>query len=851
MFTSWVPTWLIRVFYRNLETRETFIQQLEELRQQNPGKPIALAIFSGGIFEFLALRVFIAEKFAPPFRLNIATRIPSLLIESPGQIFRRVLGWTGVIRKPQSRIQICANELNNGNPILMVFETTERTKSFQSPLGELELAYLSEKFPNLVIAPVAFVWRRKRRLEEGENQKLSSKLWKNFVSPFTSPWNLLLGDPYQPKGLRKFFILLRQYSYTTIRIGAPLSAQDSPAKSLRRKILSHIQTEKKVILGPIYRSTRLLEESVLRSPSFQTFVQNVALEEGATVESVYRRASKIFREISARYSYFVIEWAAWFLHSVFKIIFDDVTVREEDFEKIREVSKDGAVVYVPSHKSYVDFLVLSYVLFRKEIYTPHIVAGINMNFWPMGRLFRGAGGFFIRRSFRGNLLYGEVLKRYIAELLTNRISVEFFIEGKRSRSGKLLPPKYGILKMIVDSVLEGLIHEKIHIVPVSLTYDRVTEESAHMREMEGGEKVQETALGVVKSGKVLFKSFGKVHVRFSEPILLQDTFKQTLGEKTHSLETRRLGIQKIAFEVCHRINGATPLTSFGLVCAVLLAKPGAALPRNDIETFLLLIWQDIKKLQIPVTPDLEDDFMGSCRKAIGRLVKDGILSPYETPLKTRGMKIENKQRMAAHIYKNGVIHALMPYGISGLSRGQPERVLEIRSLLEFEFFFSEKDRFLREQKSIPAGVMCDFYAFMLDDVLENLCVGLMGLTKMPRLFLEADEWKTRLMKFGQTMAFEDSVLRVEGVNTQSFAAFVDMAKHRGWLKPHPTQPKLLTPADNQKLQAELQRIRGIRPTIEEWNAIREKYIKNDTAYGNEPPRNRTETGSSREKSTSR
>jgi 1-acyl-sn-glycerol-3-phosphate acyltransferase len=829
MFTSWVPSWLISVFFRNFDTKDSLLAQVDELKKSHPGRPIALAVFSGGFLEFLALRIiFSTRQDGDKLYLNLATRIPAFLIESPRLVFKRILSMVGLSKKPVSRIQLCAQELKKGNPIMMVFETTERTKSFQSPLGELEIVYLSEKVPDLLIVPVAFLWRRKRRLEEGENQKLSSKLWKNFAAPFTSPWNLFLGDPYQPKGLRKLFILLRQYSYTTIRLAPPIAINELAPKQLRRKILSHIQAEKKVILGPIYRSTRLIGESVLRSPSFQTFAQNLALEEGSTEASVYKKAQKIFYEISAKYSYFVIEWSAWFLHFIFKTIFDDVTVKEEDFEKIRDISKDGAVVYMPSHKSYVDFLLLSYILFRKEIYTPHIVAGINMNFWPMGRLFRGAGAFFIRRSFKGNVLYGEVLKRYIAELLANRISVEFFVEGKRSRSGKLLPPKYGILRMIVDSVFEGLINEKIRIVPVSLTYDRVTEEGAHMREMEGGQKVQETALGVVKSSKVLFKSYGKVHVRFAEPILLQDAFKQTIGDPAHSLETRRLGVQKIAFEVCHRINKVTPLTGYGLVCAVLLAKPGAALPRKDIETFLMLIAQDVKRLKIPVTPDLEDDFMGTCRKAIGRLVADGILSPYETPLKTRGMKIENKQRMAAHIYKNGVVHALVPYAVAGLSKGQIEKVLELRNLLEFEFFFAEKDQFIRDQKQISSEVLLPFYAFMLDDVLENICLGLGGLLKMPRMFIELDEWKSRLMKYGQSLVLEDSVLRVEGVNTQSFSAFVDMAKHKGWLKPHPSQAKLFTPTDTAKLQFELNRIKNLRPTTEDWNALRDKYIKADS-----------------------
>ena len=189
---------------------------------------------------------------------------------------------------------------------------------------------------------------------------------------------------------------------------------------------------------------------------------------------------------------------------------------------MRAASKEGALLFIPSHKSYVDFLILSYLLFRKDLLPPHVAAGINLNFWPIGSMFKGAGAYFIRRSFRGNLVYQEVLRRYIAELLQNKINMEFFIEGQRSRSGKLAPPKFGMLKMIVDSYLEGHISEKVFIVPTSICYDRVTEERAHKRELEGGEKVQETAVGLLRAIKVLFKNFGRVHVRMADPISMTD-----------------------------------------------------------------------------------------------------------------------------------------------------------------------------------------------------------------------------------------------------------------------------------------------------------------------------------------
>ncbi len=827
MFLNLIPKWVITLLFRSFEARESFLTQVEEIRSQNPRRALAFATFNAGLIEFLAIRIFLAQKFSDSFELRAGTRINGFFIEPFSHFSRRILAVFKLASKPPSRIRYCAEELHQGRPVLLCFETTERTRSYEVPMGESELAYLKEEVPNLLIVPLVFVWRRKRNLEEGVNQQISAKLWRNFVTPISSPWLLLLGDPYRPTGLRKLLILLRQYAQSTLRICPPLAISELAPKPLRRKILFLIQQEKKIILGPVYRSTRLINETVLRSPPLQNLIQRVSVEEGVAETHLFKKAQKYLNEIAAVYSYFVIEVSGFFLHKVFTTIFDDVTIKDSDFDRIRDAAREGALVYLPSHKSYVDFLLLSYLLHRKEIFVPHVIAGANMNFWPMGKAFRGAGAIFIRRSFRGNKLYAEVLKRYIVELLSNRVSLEFFVEGKRSRSGKLLPPKFGMLSMVADSLLRDEIPEKIFLVPVSITYDRVTEERAHKREMEGGEKVQESALGTLKAIRVLFRSFGKVHVRVGEIINFKELLNQTVGEKGHSLETRKLGVQKAAFEVCHRINTATPVTSFGIVCAALLSKPGSALSRGDVESLLRIIEKDLATSQILKTPELETDFFSACRRALLRLQEDGIIIPYETPLKTRGLRIPNKQRMSALFYKNGVSHAFVTWGIKGLAKGDPSKILLLRSLLQFEFFFSERDLFLKQIADIPNEICLGLYAFMLDDVFENICLGLEGLIRNQKLFFELDEWRIRLMKFGQTKALEDTVIRLEGINTQSFSAFVEMAKHRVWLRASPANPKLFTPIEPSHLQDELTKIRKLRLSSDDWNELKEKHFNND------------------------
>jgi 1-acyl-sn-glycerol-3-phosphate acyltransferase len=832
VFFNLIPSWLIQLLFRSFEARDVFISQVKDLRKQYPDRPIAFATYNGGVVEYLAIRLFLQEEFKKDFELRLATRINMFFVEPFSNIFRRIASLFGLMARSRSRIRMCSEESMKGHPILLNFEVNERRKAFQTSLGEIELAYLAEQNPHLLIVPTVFVWRRKKRPEEDLNQKFSSKLWKNFVSPISSPWNLLLGDPYQPTGFRKFLIMLRQYSRSTLRLSQPINVTDHPSKSLRRRILVTIQQEKRVVLGSNYRSSKLIGESILRSPSFLSLARTLAAEEGVPELTIFKRAQKIFDELSSNFSYFIIEVTGWVLHIVFTTIFTDVTVKDEDFEKLRVASKEGPLLFIPSHKSYVDFLILSYVLFRKDLLPPHIAAGLNLNFWPVGRIFKGGGAFFIRRSFRGNILYQEVLRRYIAELFQNKLNVEFFIEGQRSRSGKLAPPKFGMLKMIVDSKYDGLITEKISIIPVSICYDRVTEEGAHKRELEGGEKVQETAAGLLKAVKVLAKNFGRVHLRCADPISLNSLTDQFIGDGSKSIDTKKLGVQKIAFEVCHQINRVTPVTSFGLVCGFILSRPGAAVARDDLVTLLNHVLGDIQKLGILMAPDLEANFESTIKNAIDRLLKDGILLRYDTAAATEGIKIPDKQRLAALFYKNTMIHAFLVPAIKGLSKGYNDRILELRTLLQFEFFFAEKDAFLKQVTEIPDSALTDLYAFLLDDVLENICVGLRGLIKMQGLFIEPKEWKTRLMKFGRAAIQESSVNRIEGVNTQSFVAFVEMAQNKGWLKSSPNQSQLFTPASTAELTETLDKVKRLRVISDDWDKICEKYPDSKTAKNN-------------------
>ena len=823
MLTDGLPSRIELLLYRNFHAGESFAKQVAEIRERFPGKALVFTLYASGVVEFWVLRHFLKRAFGEPFAPRYASRIWALFSEPLPLLLRRVASLFG-LAKPVSRIRLISEDLALGRAAVLNFETRDRRRAFETPMGEKELAYLQSQHTDLVVVPVVFVWQRKRVIEKERSSNISARAWDSLFFPLISAWNLFLGDPYTPNFNRKLALLTLGYTHTTLRAGEPILFDDSQSpKAIRRLALMDIQQEKKVILGPSFRSTRFIAEGIFRDPSLHRTIQALSAETGALEISLLKKAEKYFREMGSKYSYSTVEVASWFLRRVFRNIFEGLTLHDEDFEMLRRTSKEGPLVFVPTHKSYVDFLMLSHLLHERQIAPPHVIAGINMNFWPFGAIAKRAGAVFIRRSFKGNPLYGEVLKHYVCALLTNKINLEFFIEGARSRTGKLAPPRYGILKMITDAYIKGDLTEKVRFVPVSIIYDRVTEDKAHRRELEGGEKVQESFVGLFKALRVLAKNFGKVHVRFGKPVAIEEWARTEIADSTGSSQLIRLATQKLAFEVCHRINAVSPLTSIGVVCALLLMKPGTAWTRAEFEAVLRKFEVDLKKLGVPLSPELEQNFIHACRRAIVRLVDDKLVEKFYSSSGGLGYLVPEKQRLAVFYYKNTAIHGLLDLAIAGLCSSKNgnffEEALELRGFLQFEFFFQDKEAYAKHVSELSKLYDCSTYAYLLDSYLETIQSGLQSLMEMQDLILGRKEWQSRLMKRGRVRIQQGALQNAESVNTQAFLAFLELALNRQWLTPTKAEEDLLRPSHAKNLQAQSQRIQAYRLRIRDWTPI--------------------------------
>jgi glycerol-3-phosphate O-acyltransferase len=333
-----------------------------------------------------------------------------------------------------------------------------------------------------------------------------------------------------------------------------------------------------------------------------------------------------------------------------------------------------------------------------------------MNFFPVGPLVRRTGVFFIRRTFKDNDLYKFVLRTYLDYLIENRFPLEWYLEGGRSRSGSLLPPKFGLLSYAVDSWRRGK-SEDLLLVPVSIVYDQIQDLGSYTSEARGGSKQQESVGWAWSAIRSLRRRYGNIHVSFAEPISVAKAMAGAAHEETST------DLAKLGFEVMYRIARVTPITPAAVVAIALLSANGTARSSADLTGNCRPLVEFIRQHDLPVTEPLDLDSEAGVDRVLSLLAEHGNVSSHE------GLRtiyyLSSEQALRAGYYRNVVVHHFLPRGITELALGgmpagpigknEPgfwERVDALRDLLKFEFFFPEKDAF-REQvaadldKAIP------------------------------------------------------------------------------------------------------------------------------------------------------
>ncbi len=396
----------------------------------------------------------------------------------------------------------------------------------------------------------------------------------------------VLGSADEPSWLAKLGSVLKSTteSGAIVEAGEPLALPDLLARmadeprarqtrAVRLMLRRYLYQTAHVIRGPGVRPFQWMRRLVLDSPEVRSLVADEALATKRTPAQVRGQVVQIYDHMAARLSYSTMQVAERIVDWLMSRIWSGIDVREEDLERIREAARRGSPVLIPCHRSHLDYVLISSLLWQHDISIPHVVAGENLSFWPAGPIARRLGAVFIRRSFKGDRIFPVVFQRYLEQLLRDGFPIEFFIEGTRSRSGKLLPAKLGVLGMVVDAAAQIPGGREVTLLPIALSYEQIAEERSYAREL-GGEKKKAEDLGeLARASKIVNRRYGRVYLRVGEPLPLRPTLAGVPGgwsalDRDHRQEL----LQGLGEQVMARIARSMVLLPTGLVALSLLAS---------------------------------------------------------------------------------------------------------------------------------------------------------------------------------------------------------------------------------------------------------------------------------------
>ena len=339
-------------------------------------------------------------------------------------------------------------------------------------------------------------------------------------------------------------------------------------------------------IGPDLSHRRTIVTSVLKTRAVRAVVAQEMREKKLTRHQAILRAKRFAEEIAANYSHSFIRFMESSLSRLWNRLYDGIEFGH--VETLERTTEGNEIVYVPCHRSHMDYLLLSYVIYVNGFAIPHIAAGINLNLPIVGRFLRMGGAFFIRRSFRGNALYTVVFMKYLAAIMARGHSIEYFVEGGRSRTGRLLQPKTGMLSMTVRSFLRDPARPLVFL-PVYFGYERIVEGATYIGELSGRPKEKESVFGLLRAFRKLRERFGKVHVNLGEPIPLAailDRYEPNWRSLKFEDDTRlpwvSQAVDDLAGAVMRNINSAAAVTPIGLLAVTLLATPRQSLSEADL-----------------------------------------------------------------------------------------------------------------------------------------------------------------------------------------------------------------------------------------------------------------------------
>ena len=518
-----------------------------------------------------------------------------------------------------------------------------------------------------------------------------------------SLFNILFGQIENVGAFRRMVTFLR-YSRRVFAVTVePLSLADYLEKNrhlsrlelieqIRRELIERIDEERTAIVGPMLKSKREMIQTVMDDPRVVGKIEELGRRGKTSVPALRKEARKYLLEIASDDSETFIELWEKLLSWLWNNIYDGIVLDQEGIVKIRNLSKKMPFVIIPCHRSHIDYLLLSYVFYKNNIQMPFVAAGTNLSFFPLGFVFRKSGAFFLRRTFRGNELYGETFSGYLRALIREELPIEFFIEGGRSRTGKMVMPKYGLLSMIIQAYLDGTC-ENMAAIPVYIGYDRIIEEKSYLRELGGAPKDTEKTTDIIQSHKVLKKRYGHVYVNVGEPILLKEylasqekPFLQMTTEERQSL------YRKIGYGLVLEIAKVAVVTPFSLVAAGLLSNDRRGMAQDDLMDVLNRFhdYLSYRNVRFAATFSSRNK---AIQEALMLFEQSDIISRLgaeeeDEDVESVVYSLEDEKRMNLEYYKNNILHFFLPMSFVAVSmQAVGESLISLNQLMvDYRFF---------------------------------------------------------------------------------------------------------------------------------------------------------------------
>ena len=562
-----------------------------------------------------------------------------------------------------------------------------------------------------------------------------------------------------------------------------------------------LERAERSLVGMQYKVPQLVAEDIEASARFHERIAALAAELGRPQATVEAEASGHLEEMVASHSRLAID--AWeqfgrWLSRAYTVEVDPVAV-----ENLRQLSTRMPLAFLPSHRSYLDPLVLRSALHQRGFAPNHVLGGLNVAFWPIGPVARRSGVVFIRRSVRDDPVYKLALREYIGYLVRKRFNLEWYMEGGRTRTGKLRPPRYGLLNYLVQAFRDGGIDDVL-LIPTSIVYDQLYEVGAMAAEEHGAQKTPESLSWLVGYARAQGRGFGKVRVGFGEPLSL----REALGEHERAHVVERVGI-----EVSHRINRATPITETALVAMSLLGAEDRALSLEEVRATLDPLLEHVRVRSLPMIGDLDLGRADGVRQALDALARHGVARCYAGGAE-RVWSIAPERHLEAAFYRNSILQFFLNRAIAELvlvhvdevSTDDPveegwHEALRVRDLLKFEFFFAGTREFRGELSAeleildpdwerrvaepgaawtaltqapmrLAASLLSSFLeAYLI--VAEQLAEG------DPSVAIDENEFLTRCLGVGHQYRLQRRIHSTESISRELFGTALRLAGHRG------------------------------------------------------------------------